>query len=185
MILYEPRFRTSPVVYKGHPSAWIGLETIIADIKVRFNLGSSAALEFGVEYGFSTSALANFFEKVIGVDTFRGDVHSTQKEDHMDVTVANLANWPNIQLVRSDFESYILSDTTYYDLIHVDIVHLFGSTFACGDWAIQHADCVIFHDTISHRQVYNAVEALATIHRCCFYNFPFHHGLGILTRKHE
>ena len=184
-ILYMPRTRRSPRVAHVF-SAWGDIHTILYDIVNRFLIekGHEArrALEFGVEWGFSTSAISNYFETVIGVDTFEGDLHSSFKDNHIIQTKANLASFPNIKLVKSDYRDFIkIGNKMQFDLIHIDIVHDYENTFACGDWAVQNGKVVIFHDTLSFPEVMRAVKDLATKHKLEFHNYPHSHGLGILT----
>ena len=88
-INYVPKIRDTPKLVNVI-NAWGDIPTIIKDIIVTFNINPQTALEFGVEYGYSTSALANYFTKVIGVDTFIGDVHSGKKIIHFELTKDNL-----------------------------------------------------------------------------------------------
>jgi hypothetical protein len=94
-----------------------------------------------------------------------------------------LKEFSNIQLVESLFEDYIKKVTERFDLIHVDILHHYKPTYDCGEWALQHSDCVIFHDTISHPTVKQACEDLANKYNFEFYNYPKSFGLGILIKK--
>ncbi len=70
MTNYEPILRENPKCFTGMASAWGDIPTILKDIITRFNLKTDKALEFGVEYGYSTTAIANYFDEVIGVDNF-------------------------------------------------------------------------------------------------------------------
>ena len=104
IIEYIPKVRDTPSVVKV-VSAWCDIPTILKDIIVTFNINPQTALEFGVEYGYSTSALANYFTKVIGVDTFMGDIHSNTKRNHYKVTKRTLKNrYKNIQLIQSSYQ---------------------------------------------------------------------------------
>ena len=166
IIEYIPKIRDTPSVVKV-VSAWCDIPTILKDIIVTFNINPQTALEFGVEYGYSTSALANYFTKVIGVDTFMGDIHSNTKRNHYKVTKRTLKNrYKNI-----------------YDLIHIDIVHTYNETYECGEWAVNHSKVVIFHDTISFDEVKKACYDLSTKYGLEFYNYPDSHGLGILINN--
>jgi hypothetical protein len=141
------------------------------------------ALEFGVEYGYSTAAMANFFQHVTGVDTFEGDGHSGRHESILESTKNNLRDFNNITLVKEDFKDYIGKDSNQYDLIHIDIEHFFQPTYDCGSWAVHHAPIVLFHDTVSFIDVFKAVTKVADENRMKFYNFAGYHGLGILIRQ--
>ena len=71
-----------------------------------------------------------------------------------------------------------------YDLIHIDMIHNFDVTYDAGKWAVQHSDCVIFHDTVSFpNEVARACEQLAEEYNLYFYNYPKSNGLGILVKK--
>ena len=183
MMDYTPKTIQRPSNILDVPSAWRGIESIIGDIITHFNLGTHNALEFGVEYGYSTVALSNFFTEVVGVDTFEGDKHTYDKNmDGLYEIVKELMP-KNVKLIQSKYQDY--KDDTIYDLIHVDIVHTYEDTYACGDWAMQHASCVIFHDTQSFNEVSMAVNDLAKKYGVTFHNYPFHHGLGILCHKSQ
>jgi hypothetical protein len=162
-------------------SAWKGIESILSDLIYRFHIGTKRCLEFGVEFGYSTAALSSFFDSVIGVDTFAGDAHTANKKDVYDETVSRLSSFENVRLIRSDYKDWIKQDKSSYDLIHVDIVHTYSDTFACGLWSASHSQCVIFHDTESFPTVRRAVIEVSRQTGKRFYNFKGSHGLGILV----
>lgn len=162
-------------------SAWMGIENILAELIDRFHINTDVCLEFGVEHGFSTVALSSYFNRVIGVDTFLGDRHTQNKQDIYEETTGRLAQYRNIELVRSDYRDFIQKEEGYFGLIHVDIVHTFEDTFACGLWSAQHSQCTIFHDTESFPQVRRAVIEIARATRKRFFNFRKSYGLGILV----
>ena len=183
MIEYVPKIRDTPKIVNV-VSAWGDIPTIIKDIIVTFNINPQTALEFGVEYGYSTSALANYFSKLIGVDTFMGDIHSDTKTNHYKVTKRTLKNrYKNIQLIQSSYQDYIKTNNSIYDLIHIDIVHTYNETYECGEWAVNHSKVVIFHDTISFYEVKKVCYDLSTKYVLEFYNYPDSHGLGILINN--
>ena len=169
-----------PRTVPGH-SAWRGIESILGDLISRFEIPTGRCLEFGVERGYSTAALSCFFDSVTGVDTFQGDIHTRDPRDILAQTAERLANFPNIHLVRSDYRDWIARDTTNYDLIHVDIVHTYVDTFACGLWSANHSRCTLFHDTVSFPSVRRAVLDVARQTGKRFYNFKESNGLGILV----
>jgi len=180
---YDPIKRDYPKLINVN-SAWGDIPTIILDIIQRFDIKTKLALEFGVEYGYSTSALSNYFEKVIGVDTFMGDIHSSYKEDHISMTKYNLKEYNNIELIQSDYQNFILNNENIYDLIHVDIVHDYEHTYNCGKWSINHSNVVIFHDTESFHSVKDACLDLSKQFNLDFYNYRDSNGLGILINKY-
>jgi predicted O-methyltransferase YrrM len=182
MINYLPTNRHTPKL-ADVSSAWGNIPTILKDIIERFNLKQDLALEFGVEYGYSTSAMANYFTNVIGVDTFEGDPHSGFKDNHLETTTNNLADFNNIQLFKSDYKDYIKDNNDMYDMIHIDIIHNYNETFECGEWAIKHSKCVIFHDTLSFREIMRVCEDLSIKHNLEFYNYKESYGLGILINN--
>jgi hypothetical protein len=188
--LGRPKVRIVPFV-PNHPqspprvlhvdSAWRGIESILSDLIERFHIGKNRCLEFGVEFGYSTAALSSFFHSVIGVDTFAGDKHTANKRDVYDETARRLSPFENVRLIRSDYKDWIKEDHNSYDLIHVDIVHTYADTFACGLWSAAHSPCVIFHDTESFPTVRRAVMEVARLTGKRFYNFKESNGLGILV----
>lgn len=177
---YVPARRNLPVRVLPVASAWKGIESVLDDLIQRFGIGTNTCLEFGVEFGYSTAALSCYFHTVTGVDLFLGDKHTENKKDIFDETSRRLSQFDNIRLVRSDYRDWIAKDDTVYDLIHVDIVHTYRDTFRCGLWSGQHAQCVLFHDTLSFPAVKRAVTDIARITGKTFYNFRESHGLGIL-----
>jgi autotransporter strand-loop-strand O-heptosyltransferase len=183
-IKYVPNKRFNPPsIYV--PSAWGNIPTIIGDIIDRFKIDKKSCLEFGCEYGFSTSVLSYYFDNVTAVDTFEGDVHTKIRTCFLEETRKNLSTYDNIKLIKSSYQDFIQNtkDPLRYDLIHIDIVHTYEDTYACGEWAVGHSDCVIFHDTISYPGVYRAVSDLADKYNLSFYNYEESHGLGILIRE--
>lgn len=169
----EPLARTS----------WGGIESIIEDVLNRFSVKREIALEFGVEFGYSTVTLSSFFKQVIGVDWFKGDEHSRFRPDYSQDTKQCCSPYPNITLVQALWQDFtrLQPDSARYDLIHIDIVHTYEETFPCGLWACQHAPIVIFHDTESFAEVKRALCDLAEQTGRKFYNFQPSFGLGILV----
>jgi hypothetical protein len=181
IIPYVPARRREPARILAVESAWQGIESILPDIIERFQIKTGRCLEFGVEHGYSTAALSSYFDSVVGVDTFLGDKHTRLNDDLYEETSRNLSGFDNIRLVRSDYRNWIKEDKNYYDLIHVDIVHTYADTFACGVWSAEHAKCVIFHDTESFPEVKRAVAEICRKTGKTFYNFPECFGLGIIV----
>jgi predicted O-methyltransferase YrrM len=185
MIEYIPIERDNPNVIWDN-NTWGDISSILLDIIHRFSINPNVALEFGVATGHSTSALACYFKRVIGVDTFKDDYSylDPDRPSTLYNTLRLLRNYYNIQLIQSLFEDFI-KETIYdkYDLIHIDIIHSYRMTYDCGEWSLQHSDCVIFHDTVSYPEVKRAVIDLADKYNFEFYNYLFDSGLGILIRK--
>jgi len=181
VIPYVPKNRQLPPRVLQVDSAWQGIESVLSDLIEKFDIGRQRCLEFGVEFGYSTAALSCFFDSVTGVDTFQGDIHTTDHRDVYEETANRLADFPNIELVRSDYRDWIIKDQNYYDLIHVDIVHTYADTFACGLWSAMHSKCVLFHDTESFSTVRRAVIDISRAANKTFYNFEESNGLGILV----
>jgi hypothetical protein len=185
MIRYIPEIRDHPKLVRVR-SAWGKIPEILKDIIVRFNIKTDLALEFGVEQGRSTSAIANYFKRVIGVDTFCyniNDIEHGMPSNFYDV-LKILRDFHNIQLIESRFEEFIKHDIyEKYDLIHIDIIHHYEPTYMCGEWSMQHSDCVLFHDTLSSHEVKQACVDLAKKYDFQFYNYAKYSGLGILIKE--
>jgi hypothetical protein len=162
-------------------SAWRGLELVIPDILSRFSVATGSCIEFGVEFGYSTVALSNYFSKVVGIDIFEGDINTDHKGDHFRETRSRLSAFPNIELHKISYQDWIASDNAQYDLAHVDIVHTYRDTFKCGLWAAQHSRCTLFHDTESFVDVRNAVIDVGRRTGKEVFNYPHHFGLGIVV----
>ena len=178
MIEYVPKIYDDPKT-RMPVTAWGEIPRILKDIITRFNLNTNIALDLGTDTGYSATALSNYFTKVITVDTFRGDLYQLPDDDvFYKKVVFELTDYKNIEIVKSDFRDFI--DDTHYDLVHVDMKHDYETTYEAGDWALRHADLVIFHDTISYPIVMQCVEDLALKYDKEFYNYPLYNGLGIL-----
>lgn len=178
----QPRPHTARLIDVN--SAWKGLEDLIPDIIQRFGISNGTALEFGVEYGYSTAALANYFNKVVGVDNFTGDAMTVHDGSFFEEAKNNLKDFPNIDLFQGDFRDFIagVDPDAMFDLIHVDISHDYESTYELGLWATKHSKVTIFHDTESfHWSVKKAVEDIAKESGKAFYNYKAWNGLGILV----
>lgn len=178
---YLPKKEVKPERCIEVSSAWRGIESILIDLVHRFQVPCGTCLEFGVEFGYSTVALSNYFSKVLGIDLFTGDRHTIHQGDHFEATRKSLEKFPNIELVKADYKDWIEQDTETYDLIHVDIVHTYEDTYKCGLWSANHSKCTIFHDTESFPEVLRAVTDIARETGKRFFNYPKFNGLGILV----
>jgi hypothetical protein len=117
---------------------------------------------------------------VTGVDLFIGDKHTVDERDIFAETSTRLSCFDNIRLIRSDYSDWTAKDDSFYDLIHVDIVHTYIDTLSCGLWSARHAQCVLFHDTQSFPAVKRAVIDISRQTGKRLYNFTESNGLGIL-----
>ena len=164
-------------------SGWTHMAGIMPQLLDLFKVPRGFALEFGVEYGYSTATLSRLFQHVTGVDTFLGDPTSTERPDYYSIAKSNLQDCDNVTIVQEDYKRWIKHDRCRYDLIHIDIWHAYEPTMECGRWAAQHSNCVIFHDTEAYPiGVKDAVERIAEEQGMKFYNYPIHFGMGILVR---
>lgn len=181
---YHPHALWSPPQLLDVTSAWKGNELIIRDILDFTGIKRGVCLEFGVDNAFSTVAFSNFFQRVVGVDIFTGDIHSGLHTDNYSAIQKITQPFPNIELIKSDYRDFIATNNDCrYDLIHVDIVHSYEDTYRCGLWAAAHSDCVLFHDTVSFREVIRAVTDISRQTHKKFYHYREKHGLGILCNK--
>jgi len=160
-----------------------------------FGVGRTLALEFGVETGYSSVALAEHFRRVIGVDTFTGLGHDADPgfyekvresvQDSGNLTLVQ-ANWQDF--AKEVFPLQLNLIVTQPDLIHVDIDHSYDATVEALEWAVQHAPVVLCHDTLSFSDIPSAAGIraagdVAEDNGLWYYNFEESHGLGILSRK--
>jgi len=184
MIEYIPQYLEFPLHQTKKYSAWKANALVIKDITNRFVKDPNLLLEFGVEYGYSTAVFSSYFKNVIGVDTFKGDENSGIRSDgFFEETKALLINYPNIQLIQASYQDFIATNNDRYDAIHVDIVHTYEDTYACGKWAVEHSDVVMFHDTLSFEGVRRSCEDLSKEYGFTFYNYNADYGLGILVKS--
>ena len=182
IIPYIPRYYKVPKRLADVPTGWGPNESILMDMIDWFHIKTDDALEFGVDYGFSCSALANFFASVTGVDHFLSDPQTGYRERLYEQAANALKEFQNIKLVKSSFQEWIKIDQTSHDLIHIDIFHDYANTYEAGRWAVEHSNVVLFHDTESFPAVKAAVFSLADQTGMKFYNYGVAHGLGILVR---
>jgi predicted O-methyltransferase YrrM len=168
-------------------SAWEGLEMYMPSIIKEFNIKTNKVLEFGVHEGYSTYILSKLFDKVIAVDAFLTGYYDYLYTGHPQAEELYLKaketfRNTNVEVVRSLFEDYIDQNNDTYDLIHIDIVHLYEPTFKCAEWAINHSNVVILHDTVTFPDVDMACIDISNNYKVNYYNIPEHHGLGILYK---
>ena len=183
MIDYIPSKTIRPDKVLFAPSAWVGLESIIKDILDTFNIQKESAIDFGVDMGYSTVAISNFFKTVTGIDHFKGDHHAGLKEGGFyEFVLDMLKPYENIKLINDSFEGFIKTNNDHYNLAHIDIVHDYQPTYDCGAWCCEHADIVLFHDTESYLEVKKAVDDLSKKYELKFYNYDKCYGLGILVK---
>lgn len=181
---YVPKDLKFPEKIIDVVSAWKGNEMLIEDIIRLAKIDTNLCLEFGVDTAYSTVAFSNYFKQVVGVDTFQGDMHSGPHSDNYSLVKETVKQFQNIQLVQSDYKVFIQdNDDKFYDLIHVDIIHSYEDTYKCGLWAAKHANCILFHDTVSYREVIRAVKDISKETGMTFYNYREKYGLGILCNK--
>src|SRR5271155_5894646 len=130
-ITYTPRKLVKPLRMPTVPTAWDGNELIIEDLIERFQISPKRCIEFGVQHGWSTAALASYFTHVIGVDTFAGDkMAGVGDSDHtFNGTRGGVKSFPNITLGRTSYQDLVRKDDSEYDLVHVDIVHTFEDSY--------------------------------------------------------
>lgn len=184
MITYTPAKIQQAIKTVSGSSAWRGVETVIPAILSDFNIVPNNYLEFGVDRGYSISVMSNFFKQCTGVDTFEGDVHAGARDSNQFEVVSNaLAEYKNITLCKSRFEDFILQEQPQYDLIHIDIVHLYEPTYKCAEWALQHSDTILLHDTESFPAIKQVCIDLAQKHSLNFFNISEFYGVGVLTRR--
>jgi predicted O-methyltransferase YrrM len=190
-IPYTPRSLFRPARLLDVPTAWNGVESVLLDVIQRFRVRQRRALEFGVDYGYSTSALANFFDQVLGVDTFTGDAHAGFREEEMYERVrANFEanHFDNVILCKDSFEQFTTLADFSWDLIHIDIFHEYAPTLAAARWAVAHSHVVLLHDTRAFPDVMRAccdltAEEILAGRPLYFYEWDQCHGLGILSRR--
>lgn len=192
MIFYQPQITDDPRVVNV-TSAWEPLRFVIKDILVRFRIKRKIALEFGVERGYSTSVLANYFKTVIGVDPFDWNFGDGADRSYPAI-VEGLKEFPNICLFPEMSDQFIKnSDEKRYDLIHIDIgyeTHCYDTTFPAAEWSVQHSNCVLFHDIISFPDIMQVCQELAERYGFDYYGYSepigpagLVCGLGILIKK--
>lgn len=178
---YKPKQKKTPERMIEVTSAWKGLEQVIEDILIHFDIGRDKCIEFGTEFCYSTVVFSNYFKAVKGVDIFTGDIHTDNKSNHYEDTKRSVSQFENIELIKSDYRDFIKANDEQFDFAHVDIIHTYEHTYECGLWAVQHSKCCIFHDTESFPEVRRAVYDLAKDTGKKVYNYPYHHGLGIIV----
>lgn len=166
-------------------TAWKGLEEYMLPLIKTLNIKTDLALEFGVDHGYSSYIFSKIFDRVIGVDSFEGDCHVNHSQgDSFYNNVCDTFKNTNVEIIRSRFEEFIQGEynNTYFDLIHIDIVHLYEPTYKCANWSVEHSDVVILHDTCSFPEIDKVCRDIAKNKNRKYYNIPHCHGLGILYK---
>ena len=167
------------------PTGWRGLECYMESIIKVLNIKPKTALEFGVDSGYSLKVLSQLFDKTIGVDPFIGDKHIGHSQGEVFYkNVLKKFEGDNVEIVKKDFKSFASNHNhnNKYDLIHIDIVHLYNETFECADWSAHHSDVIIIHDTMSFPEMARVCRDISSKHKFKFNNIPYHYGLGVLYK---
>ena len=171
-------------IHKKEP-VWQGCATILKDMIERFQIKTDTALDLGVLFGYSTSALAKYFKQVTGVDTFKNDRYENDptRESNIEDVRLWLKKYKNITLVESMWKDFVkIEPDKRYDLVHVDMIHDYKNTLEPVEWAINHSDFVIVHDTEPYPEVMRACEELSDKYNLQFYNYKWSFGLGMLFK---
>jgi len=164
-------------------SAWGQIAYAIKDLISDFNVKTERAVEFGCEFGYSTSVLANYFDDVVAYDLFTGDKHAGFRDNFKEITSEALRDFKNITLIQMNCLDAEIA-WGQYDFAHIDIVHDYEPTYKAGDMLLKRdVPVVVFHDTLSFPDVHKAVCDLGQKHDCDVFNYPYSHGLGILVKR--
>jgi hypothetical protein len=185
-IPYTPHEFITPARLSNAPSAWKDCPSMLFELIMRAGIHSHLALDLGVDWGFSTIALSNFFTTVIGIDTFEGDAHCGWRGSDQWETVSKEAEQAgNILLVKMNVCDWIIKVRGQYDLCHVDLQHDYQTTYLAGTWAVEHSSLTLFHDIRTFPDVRRAVSDICDATGKLFYEWPIAHGLGIVTSKED
>jgi predicted O-methyltransferase YrrM len=185
---YIPSYYKNPAVpqiVSIKERAWEESSVIIYDIMKRFEITNGLAIDIGVLYGYSTCVLANYFKEVIGIDTFRENRYNIKegKKSNFNEVKEWVSEFNNITLIESLWQDVIDNVPVKPSLVHIDIIHNYEETYKCGEWAVQHCDHVIFHDTLANPEVLKACEDLGEKYGFDVYNYENDFGLGILVKR--
>ena len=182
-IPYYPRSFTPPARLLDVPSAWRGIESALTAIFSDFRTLPGLCLELGVDYGYSTAALSNFFFNTIAVDTFQSDPQTGYRDsDQFERVAGLLADYP-VTLIRMDARQWVAQSAEgRYACCHIDLYHDYDLTYLTAKWAVAHADLVLLHDTEAFAEVKKACADVAEESGYRFYNWSAHFGLGILSK---
>lgn len=167
------------------PTEWKGLEEWIVTILDHFKINCNTALEFGVDYGYSTKVFSHLFKKVIGVDSFERNTCDGKEHDEAfyNQVLNSFAN-TNVEIVKTRFEDYInQNNENFYNMIHIDAIHDYGILEPTIRWAVEHSDITLVHDTMEYREVKRACMEIRAEKNLRFLSIPFHCGLGILLKS--
>jgi FkbM family methyltransferase len=145
-----------------------------------------------VWHGYSTAALANHFERVIGADVFYGDVipgtegtpmiETTRKSWRRGRTSNSMnARWKTSITIIAGILPSKYEPLPIADLIHIDASHNYKDWFGVMK-AIAHCRVAIFHDTGNWfvdvpRLIYEIADRFNLPH----FHFPHHEGMDILV----
>ena len=168
--------------YVRTKTSWNGIERLIPRLMEDFHIYPGLCIEHGVWHGYSTAALANCFQSVIGADIFVGDViPGTEGVPMIETTRNSLSPWNNIELRQCSMEEFDYTGLPIADLIHIDASHNYKDWFGVMR-AIAHCRVAIFHDTGNWfvdvpRLIYEIAERFNLPH----FHFPHHEGLDILV----
>ena len=170
-----------------NPTAWLGHGTFATQLVKEFK--PNVIVDLGVDYGFSTFCFGyHNIGNVYGIDWFKGDSQSGIRNTYDEVieTYDELKNEygvSNIQFIKGDFNSVVVTWDKQIDVLHIDGLHTYESvkndyekwSKFCNDDSI-----ILFHDTILHHKTvgrfFNELNGFKI-------NKPDSCGLGILTKS--
>lgn len=167
-------------------SAWKGHEDFAIDLIQK--LQPKTIVDLGVDYGFSTFAMAlPGIGKVYGIDWFQGDEYAGQRNTYKDV-LDELAkqNLPNVEIIKGDFSVIADPWNKPIDILHIDGDHSFEAISQnFSDWAglVKRNGVIMMHDTCSFKETVGKFFAQIPDWKYFKHNFEHSHGLGVVTES--
>lgn len=166
-------------------SAWKGHDEFA--VKLVQHMKPETIVELGVDYGFSTIALAlPNIGTVYGVDWFKGDAHAGYRDTRAEVEQEiEKIGVKNIVLITADFSELAKTWDKKIDILHIDGYHTYDAVKQnFNDWIgfVKEDGVVLMHDTTSFADDVGRFFEEIELPK---YNFTHSHGLGVVTKNEK
>jgi len=172
-------------------SAWCGHRKFAAWLVAYMK--PKVIVDLGVDWGYSTFVFGNAVRennldtKVIGVDLFEGDIHTSFRNTYEKVSTDIEQHSLPIELVKKDFTQYSKEFDKEIDILHIDGLHTYEAIKNdYQNWSkfVSRKGVILMHDVCIHGY---GIKKFFTELYYPGEKFYFTHsaGLGVLTENKE
>jgi hypothetical protein len=171
------------------PSAWFGHGPFASQLVSLIR--PELTVDLGVDYGYSTFSFAYpRIGKVVGIDSFEGDVHAGVRDTYdyvigLKKKLDDLYGHHEVEIIKGYFEEVARDWNRPIDILHIDGLHTYQAVqqdFLTWSKFLNPGGVVLFHDTIIFKDDVGKFFDELVGHK---YNFEHWYGLGVWTSSEE